>query len=80
MKKEIERIADDLQKIINAKNDAPFTVQQVAEKLKLFDLKQVAAASGVSYHTLWQIKKGGHTNVRPETLAKIETFLRGVGN
>jgi hypothetical protein len=79
MKKEIERIADDLQKIINAKNNEPFTVQQVAEKLKLFDLKRVAAASGVSYHTLWQIRKAGHTNVRPETLGKIETFLRGVG-
>lgn len=51
------------------------TIEQIQEQLDDRRLYAVAAASGVSYQTLWKIARRKHKNVTLSTVRKLSNYL-----
>ena len=54
-------------------------LEEVREKLKPFNLKEVAKATGLKYQTVYWIASGRSTNPSYETVSTLVKFLREIG-
>lgn len=56
------------------------TIEQIIEALRDRKLTVVAAASGLSYDTVWRVASGNSRAVSYETIRKLSDYIQGRKN
>lgn len=51
------------------------TLEEIRDRLKPYNIKEVSREIGISYITLWRISNGTNTNPQVDTYFKIVNFL-----
>lgn len=54
-------------------------LEEIREKLKPFNLKEVAKATGLKYQTVYWIASGRSTNPSYEHVSTLVKFLKEIG-